>query len=133
MGKHFADKMHAICVVLSSDEDQPIVMSIMTGFTDRDELAVTIDSSCYEDKGFNCSTAVIVNTADARKMARRHKVKYAELPVFISECMAEWREIVNPDFKQVRACFREITDCLLDEGCRFRLVRTTGNEDLMCL
>ena len=35
--------------------------------------------------------------------------------------MAEWRELVNPDFRQVRACFKEITECLLDEGCRLKI------------
>ncbi len=132
MGKHISDKFYSCCHVMSSDEDQPIVMEIYAGFTSRKVLAVSIDLHDYEEPWYNCSTAAFVDVDDARQMAKRHKVKYDDLPQFISESMEEWRDIVNPNFRQVTDCFQEITECLLDEGCRFRIERTYGKGDRMC-
>ena len=119
-------------MVMWTDVDQPIIMEIKTGFTVRDELAVCIDLQDYDDPRYNCSTMAVVNEDDARVMARRHKVDYWDLPLFIAECMSEWREIVNSDFKQAVDCFKEITECLLDEGCRFKIVRTYGPRRSQC-
>lgn len=121
MGKHFSDDFHSYSHVLSSDEDQPVVMEIYAGITPRGELAVSMDLYDYDNPRNDGSTAAVVNTDDARRMARRHGVGFDDFPQYISECMAEWRELVNPDFRQVRACFKEIAECLLDEGCRFRI------------
>ena len=38
------------------------------------------------------------------------------------ENMDDWRVAVNPGVGDVRDCFKEITDRLLDEGCRFRMI-----------
>lgn len=132
MGKHFSDNLYSVWQVMRSDEDQPIVMVIHAGFTVRDELAVSVDLYDYEEPWYNCSTAAIVNIDDARRMARRHRVPYDRLPMFIVSCMEDWREIVNASFRQVVACFKEITECLLDEGCRFRIERTCGSNDRIC-
>ncbi len=117
---------------MCSDDDQPIVMSIVAGFNSRDELTVTVDFHDYEVSGNCCSTAAVVNSDDARAMARRHKVAFYYLPLFIAECMEGWHSIVNSDFNQVRDCFKEITECLLDEGCRLRIVRTYGQGGFSC-
>lgn len=124
--------LYSYCHVMSSDEDQPIVMDIYVGFTMRDELAISVDLHDYEEPWYNASTAAIVNVDDAQNMARHHKIKYENLPRFISDCMEEWREIINPDFRQVKDCFKEIIECLLDERCRFRIERTYGANGYMC-
>lgn len=110
------------CLVMSSDEDQPIVMDLYAGFDARQSLTILLETNDYENSRFECETAVIVNTDDAEAMARRHGVKTDDLPAFIAECMLEWRDIINPDFRQLRDCLKEITECLLDEGCRFKIV-----------
>lgn len=133
MGKLLGDEFYTFCSIMSSDEDQPIVMDIYVGFTWREELAITVDCHNYEDHRYDCSTSAIVNEQDARAMARRHKIKYPQLPRFIADCMAEWREIINPDFRQIADCFKEITECLLDEGCRFRITRTHGKDHSTCI
>ena len=120
MGKLLGDEFYTFCSIMSSDEDQPIVMDIYVGFTWREELAITVDCHNYEDHRYDCSTSAIVNEQDARAMARRHKVKYPQLPRFIADCMAEWREIINPE-------------CLPDEGCRFRITRTHGKDHSTCI
>lgn len=132
MGKHISDSFYSCRHVMSSDDDQPIVMDIYAGFTIRDELAVAVDCTDYDEPWYNCSTAAIINIEDAGRMAEYHKVSYYELPQFISECMVEWREIVNPTFRQVKDCFKEITECLLNEGCRFRIERTYGKNGCIC-
>lgn len=132
MGKHISDKFYFCSYVMSSDDDQPMVMEICAGITSRNELAVSVDFHDYEERSYNCSTAAVVDVDDARRMARRHGVKFEGLPRFISDCMGEWRELVNPTFRQVEGCFKEITECLLDEGCRFRIVRTYGARGFRC-
>lgn len=132
MGKHISERFYTYCHVMSSDEDQPIVMDIYVGLTFRDELAISVDLFDYDEPWYNCSTAAIVNIGDARRMTKHNKVRYDMLPRFISECMEEWRDVINPNFRQVAECFKEITECLLDEGCRFRIERTYGPGGHMC-
>lgn len=132
MSKIKSDSLHHYALVMESDEDQPIVMQIYVGFDERDNLVVSIDNLDSEDRRYNCSTWASVSKGGAQRLARRHGVELYALPEFIADCMAEWRTIVNADFNQVRDCFKEITECLLDEGCRFRLGRTTGPRDFIC-
>ena len=132
MGKHISDSLHSCCHIISSDEDQPIIMDIYAGLTMLDELVISVDLSDYNEPLHNASTAAVVNIEDARQMAKRHKIKYERLPRFISDCMEEWREIINPDFRQVKDCFKEITECLLDERCRFKIKRTYGKGGHIC-
>lgn len=112
--------------IMSSDEDQPAVMDLNVGFTYRGQLAVTLDYFDYDRGGHLHSMSAIVATDTARRMARRNGVAFDALPAFIADCMSEWGEVVNADFRCVTACFKEITECLLDEGCRFRIARTPG-------
>lgn len=118
--------------IMGSDDDQPIIQEIYVGFDNRDRLIVSIDNIDYEDRRYNCSTWVVLDKDEAELLARRLKVKYYRLPIFISECMEDWREIINADFTQVKACFKEIIECLLDEGCRFCIERTYGPHDWIC-
>lgn len=117
---------------MSSDEDQPIVMDIYVGFNISGQLVVCVNLHDYDEPEYNCSTAAVVNLEDSHKMARHHRVKHSRLPIFIAECMEEWGEVINPNFNQVRDCFKEITECLLDEGCRFKIARTYGRGGHMC-
>lgn len=118
--------------ILSSDEDQPIVMDLAAGFDRYERLVIAIDCINYDDRRFNCSTSAVVPLGDTMRLARRHHIAPAALPEFISDCMAEWRGIVNPSFAQVVDCFKEITECLLDEKCRFRIYRRTGSHGKIC-
>ena len=118
--------------ILCSDEDQPTVMALGAGFDLRGRLVVAIDCIDYDDPRNNCSTFATVPPGDNRRMARRHRIEPSAVPSFISECMAEWREIINPDFNRVADCFKEITECLLDEGCHLRIHRTLGHGGQIC-
>lgn len=133
MGNHISDSLYPPCChILSSDEDQPIVMDLYAGFDASGRLVVCVDSSDYDEPEYDCSTAAVVNLDDSRAMARRHRIRHSRLPAFIAECMEEWGEIINPTLSQVRDCFKEITECLLDEGCRFKILRTYGKSGHTC-
>lgn len=133
MGKHISDSLYLpCCQIMNSDDDQPIIMEIIAGFNLSGQLVICVDLYDYEEPEYNCSTAVVVNLEDSRKMARHHRVKHNQLPKFISERMEEWGDIINPTFTQVRDCFKEIIECLLDEGCRFKITRTYGKGGNMC-
>lgn len=133
MGKHISDGLYLPCChIMNSDDDQPIIMEIIVGFNRTGQLVVCVDLYDYDEPEYNCSTAAIVNLKDSKKMARHHRVKHHNLPKFIGECMEEWGYIINPTFTQVRDCFKEITECLLDEGCRFKIIRTYGKDNHMC-
>ena len=107
-------------------------MNIRAGFDIHDQLVVCIDFENYRKPQNNCSTAVVVNRDDSEAMAIRHHVGHSELPAFIAECMEEWREIDRASLSKVKDCFKEITECLLDEGCRFKIVRTYGRDGSVC-
>lgn len=130
--KRITDLNTATYHIMSSDDDQPIVQDLCVGFNSRGELIVSIVNECYEDERYICSTWAVVSRDEARKLARRLKVAYPKLHIFIGDCMAEWSEIINPTFSQVQDCFKEITECLLDDGCRFRIMRTYGPHGFMC-
>lgn len=125
-------KFYNTCFIMGSDDDQPMIMELYAGFNFRNELTISINFTDYEDPRYNCSTYAIVNTEDARTMAHRHNVRFCNLPLFIAECMEDWGKIVNPTLSQVKDCFKEITECLLDEGCRFRIERTHGPNGYIC-
>lgn len=133
MGKHISDSLYLPCChILNSDDDQPIIMEIIVGFNLTGQLVVCMNLLDYEEPEYNCSTAAVVNLEDSQKMARHHHVKHHQLPKFIGECMEDWDTIINPTFTDVRNCFKEITECLIDEGCRFKIERTYGKGNHMC-
>lgn len=132
MNKHICDSLHSSWLVLVSDEEQPVVIELCVGFNVSGALVISADLYDYDEPEYECSTAAIVNVDDAFAMARRHKVRYSDLPRFISDCMEEWDSVINPTLRDVRDCFKEITESLLDEGCRFRIKRTYGKYGYMC-
>ncbi len=134
MGQIISYELHDCSLVMYSDVDRPVVMSICAGFNSRDMLTVSINSIDTYDRGRNCSTAAVVDTDDARQMARNNGVAYHDLPRFITDCMASWHSDDGKDNTHgtVIACFKQITECLLDEGCRFKIRRTTGRNGRVC-
>lgn len=133
MGQHLSDGITSPrCHIISSDNDQTIVMDITIGFNRSEQLMVCVDLFDYEEPEYNCSTAAVVDPDDSRVMASHHRLEHSRLPEFIRECMEDWGEIINPTLTQVKECFKEITDALLEEDCRFKIVRTYGKNDHIC-
>lgn len=130
--KNISDKNIISCLIMSSDEDQPIIEDLYAGINTKGQLIISIEHTDYEDERYNCSTWAVVRNDETRRLARRLKVTRTELPDFIRECMSYMTYKVNPTFDDVRDCFKEITECLLDEGCRFRINRSCGRNGHTC-
>ncbi len=122
MERHVCDGLRLCRDIMSSDEDQPVVMDLTVGFNSRGLLVVAADLYDYENPARDCSTAAVVDREDAEGLARRYGVAYDSLPDFIAENMDDWREMVNPGVEDVRDCFKDITDRLLEEGCHFHII-----------
>lgn len=107
MGRHISDTLHIPwCHIMSSDEDHSIVIDLYVGFNISNQLVICVDLNDYNESEYNCSTAAVINY--------------------------EWNEIINPTLTQVTDYFKEITECLLDEGCQFKIKRTYGKGEHMC-
>lgn len=120
------------CHIMSSDEDASVVEDLGVGFNTDHELVVSIEHFDYDDSRYNCSTCAVVTFDDAYDLSRRLNVPLHKLPMAIYDSMRYWRKKVNPSRSQVRACFKEITECLLDERCPFRIRRTYGLRGYRC-
>ncbi len=109
--------------IMSSDEDQPKVEDLYVGFDASKSLVVVIEHIDYEEPRYNHTVAAIVSKEEAFKLSKRLKVPMLQLPDVISEAMDEYSRIVNADFSDVRACFKDILDCFVGEKCRYKIVR----------
>lgn len=134
MKKHqpISSAVIAPCLIMCSDEDLPVVQYLTAGLTTKGGLVIAIDQDDSTDERYNCSTWVEMDYPETRRLARRLGVTLVKLPACISDCMAEWREIRDPWRDDVQACFKEVTECLLAEGCHFRIRRTTGPRGYIC-
>lgn len=115
------------CLLLCSDEDQPVVEDLTICVNTVGQLIVKLERTDYTGEYNGSETLMIVDPDDTLTLAASHGVSPAGLPDYIADCMEGWTEIVNPTFDNVRECFQEIGNCLLDEGYHYRIeTRTTG-------
>ncbi len=107
--------------VFGSHEDFSVVEDIWAGFDTDHNLIILCERTDY-DKNKRCNVAELVMDKDeAYRLATRIKVPLKCLPEEISAAMAEWNTLTCPDICDVRDCFKEIAESLLDEGCHFTL------------
>ena len=132
MGYHISNSLFGTYLVMSSDEDAPIVRDIVVGFNQDKNVTVSLDHYDYEQKEYNCSTAFVVNQIDGFKLARKLNIPYKDLPHYIALYMEDWRKIINPTLYQVKDCFCEIYDNFLAENCRLRMIYTYGKKGYQC-
>lgn len=118
--------------IMSSDEDQPVVEDLDVGFDESMALVVTIIHTDYEEPEYTCSVSAVVSKEDAFELSKRLKVSMIHLPDAISKFMKEYTEIVNADFQQVQACFKEIIDFFISKKCPYRIVREYGKDGYIC-
>lgn len=129
---HYLD-LFCSAYVFNSDDDQPIVADLTVGYhRESNDLIILLSYTDYEEPEYNCATWAIVKKDEALKLARRLKVSMPGLPRFIYDCMEEWRDIINPSTHDVKGCFKEILDCLVDEKCRYTLRRKYGKSGWTC-
>ena len=61
---------------------------------------------------------------EAYKLSRKLNVSINDLPREISNAMSHYEKINCPEPSDVRDCFREITECIVEEGCKFKMIKT---------
>ena len=112
------------CVcVFSSHEDFSVYEAIYAGFDALSNLVIMCSHTDSDRSGYDCATYAMLDSHEAGRLAKRLNVGIHDLPMQIAESMSEWDEIVCPLPSHVKDCFKEITECLLDEGCRFTIER----------
>lgn len=111
------------CYVFNSHEDFSVAEDLYTGFDSNFNLIILCKHTDYDEPDYNCSTYAIVDKDEAYRLAKRLKVSLCLLPKEIGAYMADWDEIDCPLPEDVRACFKDITECLIDEGCHLRILR----------
>ncbi|MCM1220735.1 MAG: hypothetical protein NC548_40220 [Lachnospiraceae bacterium] len=121
MKKSVPNHKDLICVsyIFNSHEDFSVVEDIYAGFDKDFNFLILCEHTDYDDSRYNSATCAVLSKEEAYRLAKRLKVSLSDLPLAITESMSEWNEIPCPLPKDVRACFKEITDCLIDEGSRF--------------
>lgn len=113
--------------VFNSHEDFSVVEDLYAGFDHDFNLIILCEYTDYDNPRYNCATCALLTAREAMRLAKRLKVTLTNLPVEIANAMSEWDEIVCPLPSHVRDCFKEITECLLDEGCHFRIIRKSSS------
>lgn len=124
MEKLVLHTLTANSVIMESDIERRVIDVLGCGFDRAGRLVIAVDHIDEEDPRNECSLSATIERCEAYALARRLDTSLTRLPAFIAECMEEWRRLRYPDPEDVRDCFKEITECLIDEGCRFRLSRT---------
>ncbi len=133
MKKSFPKHQDLICCsyIFNSYDYFSVVEDLYAGFDNDFNLIILCEHTDYDAPDYNCAICAIVKKEEAYRLAKRLKVSLCELPMEISNSMSEWNEIACPMPRDVRDCFKEITECLLEEGCRFKIERTYGKEGYM--
>lgn len=112
---------------MSSDEDQPVVESLYVGFDADMRLVITIEHVDYDEPEDSCSVSAVIDKEGAFELSKKLSVSMSQLLDVIKESMVEYTKIPNADFRQVQECFKDITDCLVNEKCPYRIERKYGN------
>ena len=120
------NNLHTTCYIMHSDDDQTIVEDLTVGYDKVHNMIVLIEHTDYEMPWLNNVTYAVVNKHETFRLARRLKISMADVPGHIGDLMSDYDSIVNAGLSDVRCCFKDITEFLLDEGCHFRIVHERG-------
>lgn len=112
--------------IFNSHEDFQVYEAVYAGYDEDWNLVIICEYTDCDAPQYDCGTYAILNKHEALRLAGRLKVPLIDLPLEIAESMSEWNEIVCPLPSHVEDCFKDITECLLDEGCRFKICRKSA-------
>lgn len=109
-------------LVMSSDEDQPIIHDLIVGFSESTRnLVIQIETQDYERGETRINVSATVAKEDAYRLGKRLRTPLTSLPSFITDCMDDYRKIVNANLYDLQDCFKAILDALVSEHCRYTL------------
>ena len=108
---------------MESDDDLEIWSSLEIGFDYRDALIVRLDFADYDDHTRDNVLYAVVDADEVPIMVDHLRkvdvVPTADLPKAIAERCAGHPVPVPPSY--VRSAFKEVLDCIIDCGARYRL------------
>lgn len=116
-----SDTLKGVCWIFCSHDDFSEVESLCAGFDSGLNLVVLSERTDSDRPRRNSSVCAVVDKDKAFGLARRLGVQLKDLPQTIADSMEEWNSIACPTPEHVRDCFKEITDRLSDEGCRYTI------------
>ncbi len=119
-------------LIMSSDEDQPIVEDLFAGFDESMNFIVAVEHTDYSDKDSSCLVYAVVSLEDAFNLAKGYGVPVKELADAIADSVSEYTEIINPYLSDVSDCFKEIIGSFTDKKCRFKVFREYGKDGYIC-
>lgn len=109
--------------VYESCIDYGVYEDVHVGYDEDMNLIVMCEHTDYDEQDYDCAVYAILNNHEAFRLARRLKVTLPDLPSEIAKSMTEREETECPYPYEAGDCFKEITECMIYEGCRFRIRR----------
>ncbi len=125
------ENLFLVSHVLNSDEDSSVIEDLYAGYSPALNLIIAVTYTDYDNPDYNCITYAEIKKGNAYKLSRRLRVAMKDLPNYIASSLDDYQEIINPRPSDVSRCFAEILDCLVEEGCRFRIVRIQSKNGLV--
>lgn len=119
--------------IMGTDYELPFAYDLHTGIDTRGRLTVSVEYTNLEKPAYNCCTWARLSPSETLRLARRLKTGLTRLPDTINRFISgidEWSD--NPERDEVIACFKDITERLLDEGSHFTIHRNAGLHGIIC-
>ena len=110
--------------IMSTDEDQPIVEDVLSGFDDAFNFVINVVRTDYRNGHTRFKIAVTVAKEDAFNLSKSLGCHMTELPEAVGKQVAGRVGKPNPGFGDVRHCVSAIIDVLLDNDCRYSLTES---------
>lgn len=110
--------------IFGSHDDFSIILDLYVGYDNDFNLVILCEQTNYERPDSICALCAIVEKEEAYKLSRKLNVSMNDLPREISNAMSHYEKINCPEPSDVRDCFREITECIVEEGCKFKMIKT---------
>lgn len=111
-------------LVFNSHEDFSVYEEIYAGFDHEFNLMIVCEHSDSDDPDYNCATYAMMDKEEAFRLAKKLSVSLKELPTEISRSMEEWGTLPCPTPSDVKDCFKDITECIIEEGCHLKICRS---------
>lgn len=115
------DELLRLECIFSSHEDFSVMESLYAGF-DRDlNLLVLCRHEDDDHPENNRTTCAVVDKDEAYALSKKLGVAMRDLPETLADIMKDYRRIPCPMPSDVRRCFKDLTEVLLDEGCKMKV------------
>lgn len=118
-------------LIIFSDDDQPIVSYLSSGFDDSFNFVVCLEKEAYIEDDLTAKTRrkitlAIVNKDETYELAKKLNVHLIDLPKHLSDEFDN--NIVNPSLSQVSQFFSEVLSFLQNHGVHYTIEEKYSEE-----